>query len=63
LQRALTSTIENKIALVGDVYSKPPIINISYDLHIDNIRGVVGDIVSYHERPLIFYWIFVFLLK
>jgi len=36
--------------LVGDVYSRPPIIIRSHNLHVGNIRGVVGEITSYHER-------------
>jgi hypothetical protein len=50
LQHDLTSIIETKITLVGDVCSKPPIIIRLHDLHVGNIRGVVGEIVSYHER-------------
>jgi hypothetical protein len=42
LQHALASTIENKIALACNVCSRPPIIIRSHDLHIDDIRGVVG---------------------
>ncbi len=50
LQSALAFVIERKIVLVGDVYFKPPI-NIKYHyLHVGNIRGVVGEIVSYHDR-------------
>jgi hypothetical protein len=50
LQRALASVIERKIALVGDVYSRPPITIRSHDLHVDDIRGVMGEIISYHVR-------------
>jgi hypothetical protein len=44
LQCALTSTIERKIVLVEDVYFK------SHSLHAGDIRMVVGEIVSYHEK-------------
>jgi hypothetical protein len=50
LPRVLASTIERKIVLASDVCSKPPIIIRSHDLHVGDIRGVVGDIISYHER-------------
>jgi hypothetical protein len=46
-QRALVSVIERKIVLVGDVYSRPPI--RSHELHVSDIRKVVGEITSYHE--------------
>jgi hypothetical protein len=36
--------------LVGDACSKCPIITRSYDLHVSDIRGVVGEIISYHEK-------------
>jgi hypothetical protein len=38
---------------VGDVCYKPPIIIRPHDLHVGNSRGVVGEIVSYHERDLL----------
>ncbi len=47
---ALTSIIERKIALEGDAYFRPPITFRSHDLHVGNIRGVVGEITSYCER-------------
>jgi hypothetical protein len=50
LQHALTSAIEKKIALVGDACSRPPITIRSYELHVDDIRRVVGEIASYHKR-------------
>ncbi len=50
LQHALTSVIERKIALVGDNCSKPPIIIQSHDLHVGDIRRVVGGITSYHDK-------------
>jgi hypothetical protein len=49
-QHDLTFTIKTKIILVGDVCSKPPIIIRPHDLHVGDIRGVVGEIVSYLER-------------
>jgi len=48
-QHDLTSVIERKIALVGDVCSRPPIIIIFHDLHASDNRGAMGEIVSYHE--------------
>jgi len=36
--------------LVNDVCSKPPITIKSHDLHANEIRKVVGEIVSYQER-------------
>ncbi len=37
--------------LVGDAYSKPLIITIRFhNLHLDNIREVVDEIASYHEK-------------
>jgi hypothetical protein len=51
LERALAFTIERKIALVGDVCSRPPITIKSHDFHSDNIREVVGETTSsYHEK-------------
>jgi hypothetical protein len=41
---ALAFTIERKIVLAGDAYSRPPIIIRSHDLHVSNIRKVVGEI-------------------
>jgi hypothetical protein len=49
-QHALTSAIENKIVFTSDVYPRPPIIIKSQDLHASDIREVMGEIVSYHER-------------
>jgi hypothetical protein len=46
----LASNIERKIMLVGDVYFRPPIIIKFHDLHVGDIRRVVGEIASYHER-------------
>jgi len=42
--------IERKIALASDPCSRPPIIIRSHDLHVGNIRMVVGEITSYHKR-------------
>ncbi len=50
LYHALTYAIKRKIALVGDVCSRPPITIRSHDLHPDNIRRVVGEIISYHKK-------------
>ncbi len=49
-QRALTSILERKIVLARDACSKPPIIIRFHNLHASNIRGVVHEIASYHER-------------
>ncbi len=46
-QCALASIIERKIALVGDACSRPPITIRSHDLHVGNIKGVVGEITSW----------------
>jgi hypothetical protein len=48
--RALTSAIERKIMLAGDACSKPLNTIRSHNLHVDDIRGAVGEITSYHER-------------
>jgi len=50
LQRALNFAIDKKNVLLGDVYFKPPITIKSHDLHASNIKGVVSEIASYHER-------------
>jgi len=49
-QHALTSIIEKKIMFVGDACSKPPIIIRSHDLCASDIRGFMGEIVSYQEK-------------
>jgi hypothetical protein len=49
-QCALASTIKRKIALVGDACFRPPIIIRSHDLHLNDIRKVVSEIASYHEK-------------
>ncbi len=50
LQHVLTTTIKRKIALVGDVCSRPPTTIRFHNLHADDITRAVGEIVSYHER-------------
>jgi len=42
--------IERKIVLARDVYFRPPIIIRSHNLHVGDIRGVKGEITSYHEK-------------
>jgi hypothetical protein len=42
--------MEKKIVLVGDACSRPPITIRSHDLHVGNIRGAMGEIVSYHKK-------------
>jgi len=49
-QCVLASDIERKIVLVGDVYCIPPITIKFHDLHVGDIRRVVGEITSYHKR-------------
>ncbi len=36
--------------LIGDACSKPPICIKFHDLHASDIRGAMGEIISYHER-------------
>ncbi len=36
--------------LIGDVYFRPPITIRSHDLHVGNMKRVVGEINSYHEK-------------
>jgi hypothetical protein len=50
LQHALSSTMDRKIALAENVCSRPPIIIKCHNLHVGNIRRVVSEIISYHER-------------
>ncbi len=50
LQHDLASTIERKIVLTNDAYFRPPITIRSHNLHVGDIRGVMGEITSYHER-------------
>ncbi len=35
---------------MGDACSRPPITIRFHGLHVGDIRGVVGEIVSYHKR-------------
>jgi hypothetical protein len=49
-QHALTSTIKKKIMLASDACSRPPITIRSHHLHASDIKGVVGEIASYHKR-------------
>jgi hypothetical protein len=46
----LAFVIKKKIALVWDVYSRPPITIKSHDLDANDIRKVVDEIASYHEK-------------
>jgi hypothetical protein len=50
LQRALASAIERKIALVGNACSRPLITIRPQSLHVDDIKGPMGEIPSYLER-------------
>jgi hypothetical protein len=50
LHSVLTSIIEKKIALACDVNSRHPLTIRSHDLHVGDIRRVVGEITPYHER-------------
>ncbi len=36
--------------LAGDVCSRPPIIIRSHNLNASDIKGVFGEIASYHEK-------------
>jgi hypothetical protein len=36
--------------LAGDACFKPPITIKSHDLYVNDIRGDVGEITSYHEK-------------
>ncbi len=36
--------------LASDACSRPPITIRCHDLHVGDIRKVVGEIVSYHEK-------------
>jgi len=51
-QRALASTIERKIMLMSDTCSRPPICIWSHNLHACNIKGAMGEIISYHMRGI-----------
>jgi hypothetical protein len=39
-----------KIALMGDVCSRPPITIKSHNLHVGDIKIAMGEITSYHEK-------------
>jgi hypothetical protein len=49
-QHDLTSTIERRIVLVGNVCFKSPITIRPHNLHVGDLRGAVGEIASYHKR-------------
>ncbi len=49
-QCALTFIINRKIMLLINVCSRPPITIRFHDLHVSDIKGVVGEITSYHEK-------------
>ncbi len=49
-QHTLASTFKGKIALASDVYSRLPITIRSHDLHVGDIRRIMSEIISYHER-------------
>jgi hypothetical protein len=55
LQRALTYVTKRKIVLVGDACSRPPIIIRFHNLHVGDIRGAMGAVVSYHEKLVFFF--------
>ncbi len=40
--------------LIGDVCFKPPITIRSHNLHVGDIKGVMGEIASYHEKVQLF---------
>jgi len=50
LQCVLAFVIKKKIVLVGDVYFKPFITFRSHNLHENNIKTIVDEKTSYHER-------------
>jgi hypothetical protein len=49
-QHVLIFVIERKITLVDDVCYRPPVTTKSHNLHASDIKGVVGEIASYHKR-------------
>jgi hypothetical protein len=49
-QRALTFAMKRKITLTSDACSRPPITIRFHNLHASDIRGAMGELVSYHER-------------
>jgi hypothetical protein len=50
LQHGLVFVKNWKIVLAGDAHFRPPITIKFHDLHASDIRGVVGEIISYHEK-------------
>jgi hypothetical protein len=50
LQHVLTFDIKKKIPLARNVCSRPPISIRSHNLDVDDIKGAVSEIVSYHKR-------------
>jgi len=54
VQHVLTFIIKRKIALVSDDCSRCPIIIRSHDLHVSDIRGAMGEIISYQEMDYLF---------
>jgi hypothetical protein len=50
LQCVLAFVSERKIALMSDACSRPLVIIKSHNLHVGDIRRVMGEITSYHER-------------
>jgi len=54
LQCVLEFVTERNITLTKYAYSKPPITIKSHDLHACDIRGAMGEIVSYHKKGFTF---------
>ncbi len=50
----LQPLLKKKIELARDACSIPPIIIKSHDLHVNDIRGVVHEISSYHMKDQLF---------
>jgi hypothetical protein len=50
LQCVLGSVIKRMITLASDACSKPPTTIRFHDLHPSDIKGVMGEITSYHEK-------------
>ncbi len=64
-QHALAFVIQRKIVLVGDVYSKPPLIIKFMILLVGDIKRVVDEIVPYHKKDQLSpffgsYWLCLF---
>ncbi len=47
---AFAFVIKKKIALASDACSSPPIIITFHHLCVGDIKGVMGEITSYHEK-------------